>query len=193
MYSGDGWWKSRTCKSNGFVITKYAATTKLKHNAADGLFTRPSYFEIIKIGSKDKGGRQEDGFTHFPFSPLLYFTDTHTDTGTFLSKERVMTKGFGNLIRQAQQLQSKMMQVQEEMAGRTVEASAGGGMVVAVANGKQQLVSIKIEKEVVNPEDVEMLQDLVAAAVNAALKNAQEMMAEEMKKLTGGMNIPGMM
>jgi len=66
-----------------------------------------------------------------------------------------MTKGFGNLIRQAQQLQSKMMQVQEEMAGRTAEASAGGGMVVAVANGKQELVSIKIEKEVVNPEDVE--------------------------------------
>ena len=104
-----------------------------------------------------------------------------------------MTKGFGNLIRQAQQLQSKMMKVQEEMASRTVEASAGGGMVVAVANGKQELVSIKIEKEVVNPEDVEMLQDLVVAAVNAALKSAQEMMAEEMKKLTGGINIPGMM
>jgi hypothetical protein len=104
-----------------------------------------------------------------------------------------MTKGFGNLIRQAQQLQSKMMKVQEEMGGRTAEASAGGGMVVAVANGKQELVSIKIEKEVVNPEDVEMLQDLVVAAVNAALKSAQEMMAEEMKKLTGGMNIPGMM
>jgi nucleoid-associated protein EbfC len=104
-----------------------------------------------------------------------------------------MTKGFGNLIRQAQQLQGKMMKVQEEMAGRTVEAAAGGGMVVAVANGKQELVSIKIEKEVVNPEDVEMLQDLVVAAVNAALKNAQDMMAEEMKKLTGGINIPGMM
>jgi len=104
-----------------------------------------------------------------------------------------MTKGFGNLIRQAQQLQSKMMKVQEEMAARTVEASAGGGMVVAVANGKQELVSIKIEKEVVNPEDVEMLQDLVVAAANAALKNAQEMVAEEMKKLTGGINIPGMM
>ena len=104
-----------------------------------------------------------------------------------------MTKGFGNLVRQAQQLQAKMLKVQEEMATRTAEASAGGGMVTAVANGKQELVSIKVEKEVVNPEDVEMLQDLVVAAVNAALKKAQEMVSEEMKKLTGGINIPGLM
>ncbi|MBM4331658.1 MAG: YbaB/EbfC family nucleoid-associated protein [Deltaproteobacteria bacterium] len=104
-----------------------------------------------------------------------------------------MTKGFGNLVRQAQQLQAKMLQVQEEMAGRTAEASAGGGMVTAVANGKQELVSIKVEKEVVNPEDVEMLQDLIVAAVNAALKKAQDMVSEEMKKLTGGINIPGLM
>jgi len=104
-----------------------------------------------------------------------------------------MTKGFGNLVRQAQQLQAKMQKVQEEMATRTVEASAGGGMVTAVANGKQELISIKLEKEVVNPEDLEMLQDLIVAAVNAALKKAQEMVSEEMKKLTGGMNIPGLM
>ena len=104
-----------------------------------------------------------------------------------------MNKGFGNLVRQAQQLQAKMQKVQEEMATRTVEASSGGGMVTAVANGKQELISIKLEKEVVNPEDVEMLQDLVVAAVNSALKKAQEMVAEEMKKLTGGINIPGMM
>ncbi len=104
-----------------------------------------------------------------------------------------MTKGFGNLMRQAQQLHAKMLKVQEEMAGRTAEASAGGGMVTAVANGRQELVSIKIEKEVINPEDVEMLQDLIVAAVNAALKNAQEMLSEEMKKLTGGVSIPGMM
>ncbi len=71
-------------------------------------------------------------------------------------------------MRQAQQLHSKMLQVQEEMAAQTAEASAGGGMVTAVANGRQELVSIKIEKEVVNPEDVEMLQDLIVAAVNAA-------------------------
>lgn len=104
-----------------------------------------------------------------------------------------MNKGFGNLLRQAQQLQAKMLKVQEEMASRTVEASAGGGMVTVVANGKHELVSIKIEKEVVNPEDVEMLQDLVLAAANEALKKAQEMVAEEMKKLTGGLNIPGLM
>jgi DNA-binding YbaB/EbfC family protein len=104
-----------------------------------------------------------------------------------------MTKGLGNIMRQAQQLQAKMLKVQEEMAARTVEASAGGGMVTAVANGRQELVSIRIEKEAVNPEDVEMLQDLVLAAANAALKKAQEMVSEEMKKLTGGLNIPGFM
>jgi DNA-binding YbaB/EbfC family protein len=104
-----------------------------------------------------------------------------------------MTKGFGNLMRQAQQLQAKMLKVQEEMATRTAEATAGGGMVTAVANGRQELVSIKVEKEVVNPEDVEMLQDLIVAAVNASLKKAQEMVSEEMKKLTGGMNLPGLM
>ncbi len=104
-----------------------------------------------------------------------------------------MTKGFGNIMRQAQQLQAKMMKVQEEMANRTVEAMAGGGMVTVVANGKHELVSIKIEKEVVNPDDVEMLQDLVLAAANEALKKAQDMVGEEMKKLTGGMNIPGLM
>ena len=101
--------------------------------------------------------------------------------------------GIGGLMKQAQQLHAKMLKVQEEMATRTAEASSGGGMVTAVANGRQELISIKIEKEVVNPEDVEMLQDLVVAAVNAALKKAQEMVAEEMKKLTGGVSIPGMM
>lgn len=104
-----------------------------------------------------------------------------------------MTKGFGNLVRQAQQLQAKMQKVQEEMATRTVEASAGGGMITAVANGKQELVSIKVEREVVNADDLEMLQDLIVAAVNSALQKAQEMVSEEMKKLTGGMYIPGLM
>lgn len=104
-----------------------------------------------------------------------------------------MNKGFGNIIRQAQQLQAKILKVQEEMANRTAEASAGGGMVTVVANGKQEIVSLKVEKEVVNPEDLEMLQDLIVAAVNAALKKAQEMVADEMKKLTGGLYIPGLM
>jgi DNA-binding YbaB/EbfC family protein len=96
-------------------------------------------------------------------------------------------------MKQAQQLQSKMTKLQEEMAEKTIEATAGGGMVKVVANGKQQVVSIQIEKEVVDPDDVEMLQDLILAAVNDALNRAQEMVSQEMSKLTGGMNIPGMM
>src|SRR6056297_1522513 len=102
-------------------------------------------------------------------------------------------KNMGKMMKQAQQLQNKMEKLQEEMADKTVEASAGGGMVKAVANGRQQIVSISIEKEVVDPEDVEMLQDLIVAAVNDALPRSQQMVTEEMNKLTGGMNIPGMM
>ena len=102
-------------------------------------------------------------------------------------------KGKGNLMKQAQKLQSKMMRLQEEMADKTIEATSGGGMVKVVANGKQQVVSIEIEKEVVDPDDVDMLQDLILAAVNDALAKSQEMVSGEMSKLTGGMNIPGMM
>lgn len=102
-------------------------------------------------------------------------------------------KGMGKMMKQAQQLQTKMMKMQEELAGKTVEATAGGGMIKVVANGKQQVVSITIEQEVVDPEDVEMLQDLILAAVNDALNRSQEMVSGEMSKLTGGMNIPGMM
>jgi len=98
----------------------------------------------------------------------------------------------GQLMKQAQQLQSKMAKMQEELGEKTVEASAGGGMVVAVANGRQELVSIQIEREVIDPDDAEMLQDLILAAVNDALNRAKEMMNEEMGKVTQGMNIPGM-
>ena len=101
-------------------------------------------------------------------------------------------KGMGNMMKQAQKLQSQMMKLQEELADRTVESSSGGGMVTVVANGRQQIESIKIENEVVDPDDVEMLQDLVLAAVNDALAKAQEMVSSEMGKLTGGMNIPGL-
>ncbi|MDY6822601.1 MAG: YbaB/EbfC family nucleoid-associated protein [Thermodesulfobacteriota bacterium] len=101
-------------------------------------------------------------------------------------------KSMGNMMKQAQKLQSKMTKLQEELAEKTVEASAGGGMVKVVADGKQQIVSINIEKEVVDPEDVEMLQDLVIAAVNDALAKSQEMVSGEMSKLTGGMGIPGL-
>lgn len=103
-----------------------------------------------------------------------------------------MAKGMGNIMKQAQQMQEKMARMQEELAEKTVEASAGGGMVTAVVNGKQSLVSLNIEKDVVDPEDVEMLQDLVLAAINEALKKSQEMMQEEMSKVTGGLNMPGL-
>ncbi len=101
-------------------------------------------------------------------------------------------KGMGNMMKQAQKLQKKMMKMQEELGERTVETTSGGGMVKVVASGKQQIISIEIEKEVVDPDDVEMLQDLVLAAVNDALKKSQEMVSAEMSKLTGGLNIPGL-
>lgn len=101
-------------------------------------------------------------------------------------------KGMGDMMKQAQKLQARMLKMQEELAERTVESAVGGGMITVVANGKQQIVSIRIEKEVVNPDDVDMLQDLVLAAVNDALRKSQEMVAAEMGKLTGGLNIPGL-
>ena len=101
-------------------------------------------------------------------------------------------KNLGSVMKQAQKMQAQIAKIQEELALKTVEASAGGGMVTVVANGKQEIVSIKIEPEVVDPKDVEMLQDLVVAAVNEALRKAQEMVAEEMSKVTGGLQIPGL-
>ena len=114
-------------------------------------------------------------------------------------KEFIAMKKMGNfgqmggMMKQAQKLQAEMMKLQEELGERTMEASAGGGMVKVVANGKQQVISIRIEKEVVDPEDVDMLQDLILAAVNDALAKSQEMVSSEMGKLTGGLNIPGLM
>jgi len=102
-----------------------------------------------------------------------------------------MAKGMGNMLKQAQKLQSKIFKLQDELADRTVETTVGGGMVKTVANGKQELLSIKIEPEVVDPNDVQMLEDLIVAAVNDVLKKAQEMVSEEMTKLTGGFKIPG--
>jgi nucleoid-associated protein EbfC len=102
-------------------------------------------------------------------------------------------KNMGKMMKQAQQLQAKMMKMQEDVALETVEATAGGGMVKVVANGRQQIVSLQIEKEVVDPEDVEMLQDLIVAAVNDALNKSQEMVSAKMSQLTGGLNIPGLM
>jgi DNA-binding YbaB/EbfC family protein len=103
-----------------------------------------------------------------------------------------MSKGLGNILKQAQQIHSKISQLQEEMAQKTVEASSGGGMVSIVMNGKQQVISIRIDPEVVNRDDIEMLQDLIIAAVNEAIRKSQEMVTEEIKKITGGFSIPGL-
>ena len=102
-----------------------------------------------------------------------------------------MNPNIKEMMRQAQILQKKMAKLQEELATQTVEASSGGGMVRAVANGKPEIQAIYIEKEVVDPDDVEMLQDLIVAAVNEALTRAKEMTEQEMSKLTGGLKIPG--
>jgi hypothetical protein len=102
-----------------------------------------------------------------------------------------MAKGF-NPLQQVKALQEKMAKMQEDLASKTVEASAGGGMVTVVVNGRQEVLSMKIDRQVVDPEDVEMLQDLVVAAVNDGLRRAQEMAASEMGKLAGGLNIPGL-
>lgn len=100
-------------------------------------------------------------------------------------------KMLGDIMREAQKLQAEMQRIQEEVKSKTVEATAGGGMVNVIVNGGGELVSIKIEKDVVNPDDVEMLQDLILAAVNEGIRRAQEMMNESMSKFTMGMNIPG--
>jgi len=98
----------------------------------------------------------------------------------------------GQLLKQAQQFQAKMAKLQEELAERNVEATAGGGMVTVVANGKQEILSIRIDPEVIDPEDPEMLQDLILAAINDALGRARQMAQEEMGKLTQGINLPGL-
>jgi hypothetical protein len=103
-----------------------------------------------------------------------------------------MAKNLGGMLKQAQRIQAQLAKIQEEMAQKTVEASSGGGMVSVVVNGKQEVVSIKIEREVVSPEDIDMLQDLVLAAVNEGIRKSQEMVGEEMRKLTGGLSIPGL-
>ena len=96
------------------------------------------------------------------------------------------------MMKQVQQMQAKMAKLQEELAQKTLEATAGGGVVKVTANGKQEIVDINIDPSAVDPDDVEMLEDLILAAVNEALRQVQEMNANEMTKLTGGLNIPGL-
>ncbi len=103
-----------------------------------------------------------------------------------------MPKGFGDMMKQIQKMQAKMEEVQKELESKRVEGTSGGGMVKVIANGKQEILEIKIDPEVVNKEDVEMLEDLVLAAVNQAREKSVEVQNEEMSKLTGGLKIPGM-
>jgi DNA-binding YbaB/EbfC family protein len=103
-----------------------------------------------------------------------------------------MSKGLAQIMKQAQMMQQKMAKLQEEAAQRSAEATVGGGAVTAVVNGKNQVLSLSIKKEAVDPEDVEMLQDLVMSAINEALAKVQAEMADQMSKVTGGLNIPGL-
>ncbi|MEK6599522.1 MAG: YbaB/EbfC family nucleoid-associated protein [Deltaproteobacteria bacterium] len=103
-----------------------------------------------------------------------------------------MYKGMGNILKQAKVMQEKMADIQKELANKTIEFASGGGMVNVTINGRQEIISIRIDPSVINPNDVEMLQDLIAAAVNGAIKRSQEMMSEEMEKVTAGLNIPGL-
>ena len=101
-------------------------------------------------------------------------------------------KGFGNIMKEAQKLQAQMAALQEEVGKRKVEATAGGGMVTVEANGKQELTAVKIDPEVINKDDAQMLEDLVLAACNEALRKSRELVQQELGKLTGGMKIPGL-
>ena len=101
-------------------------------------------------------------------------------------------KGFGNMMKEAQRLQREMERMQEEIGKKIVEATAGGGMVTVQANGKQELISIKIDPEVIVKDDAQMLEDLVLAACNEALRKSRELVQQELGKLTGGLKIPGL-
>jgi nucleoid-associated protein EbfC len=103
-----------------------------------------------------------------------------------------MSNSMADILKQAQALQSKLTELQAEAEHKTVEASSGGGMVTAVVNGKLQVLSIRIDPQVLSADDREMLQDLVTAAVNEAIRKAQQMMAEAMSRVTGGLKIPGL-
>lgn len=102
-------------------------------------------------------------------------------------------KVLGDIMRQAQMFQAEMARIQEEAGSKTVEASSGGGMVNVMANGRGEILSVRIDPQVVGSGDIEMLQDLIMAAVNEALKKAQDMMKDEMGKLTGGLKMPGLL
>ena len=100
--------------------------------------------------------------------------------------------GMGNLLKQAQEMQSRMAKIQEELAQKTVDGSAGGGMVQVTVNGQLALTAIKIDPSVINSEENEMLEDLIMAAINDGMRKARDMASTEMSKITGGLKIPGL-
>ncbi len=108
-------------------------------------------------------------------------------------EEEVLPMNMGKMMKQVQKMQAEMARIQEELAEKEVKANAGGGMIEVTANGKQEILDIKIDPEAVDPDDVEMMEDMILAAVNEAMRQAQEMASQEMEKVTGGMNIPGLM
>lgn len=101
--------------------------------------------------------------------------------------------GMGNIMKQVQEMQTKLAEIEEELAGQTVEGSAGGGMVTVVANGKQEIQSVTIDPELLDPEELDMLQDMIVAATNQAMEGSLELRREKLSKLTGGLKIPGLM
>ena len=101
-------------------------------------------------------------------------------------------KGILDIMKQAHKMRKELQRIQEELAKRTIEATSGGGMVTVIVNGSQELLSVKIERDIVDPEDIEMLENLILAAVNEGIKKSQDMLKEEMAKITGGINIPGL-
>jgi DNA-binding YbaB/EbfC family protein len=124
---------------------------------------------------------------------LQLYGDNHERSNPLhRTARKIKNMKMNDLMKQAQQMQKRMLEIREELANRTVEATVGGGMVTAVVNGQQEVVSLRITPEVVDPEDTEMLEDLVVAAINEALQQSQEMMSAEMSKLTGGIKIPGL-
>jgi DNA-binding YbaB/EbfC family protein len=133
---------------------------------------------------KDEGRRRKD--EEFILHPLSF----QLEKGGFMAKG---LGGVGDLIKQAQEIQTRLAQVQQVLAAKSVEASAGGGMVRVSVNGQLALSSIKVDPAVVNPQETEMLEDLILAAVNEGLRKAREMVSEEMSKITGGFKIPGLM
>lgn len=101
--------------------------------------------------------------------------------------------GMGNLMKQVQEMQTKMAEIEEELATQTVEGTAGGGMVTVVANGKQEIQSVTVDPELLTPEELDMLQDMVVAATNQALESSRQLRVERLSQLTGGIKIPGLM